>query len=92
MAPHRDTWRHVAPQLQSNGLRCNLLKKILLLKNNLTTIKVGTKIDLRNDPSEIEKLHKKKEKVITYEDGVKFAKKIKAVKYVKKNYFLYKIY
>jgi hypothetical protein len=27
MAPHGDTWRHMATQLQSKGLRCILLKK-----------------------------------------------------------------
>ena len=52
-----------------------------------TYFKVGTKIDLRNDPAEREKLQKKKEKIITYEDGVKFSKKIKAVKYVKKSFY-----
>ena len=43
---------------------------------------VGTKIDLRNDPIEKEKLAKKKEKPVEYEEAVKLAKKLKAYKYV----------
>jgi hypothetical protein len=37
---------------------------------------------LRNDPVEREKLLKKKERPITYEEGVRIAKKIGAFKYV----------
>lgn len=43
---------------------------------------MGTKTDLRNDSNEVEKLAKKKERPITADEGVKCAKKIKAVKYV----------
>ena len=43
---------------------------------------VGTKIDLRNSPEEIERLAKKKERPISYEEGLKVAKQLKAVKYV----------
>ena len=49
---------------------------------NTPFLLVGTKIDLRNDPIEKEKLLIKREKMISYEEGVKVAKKIKAVKYV----------
>ena len=45
-------------------------------------ILVGTKIDLRNNRDEIEKLAKKKEKPVTYEEAARVAKQIKAVKYV----------
>lgn len=45
-------------------------------------LKVGTKIDLREKRDEIEKLAKKKERPITYEEGVRMAKKLKADKYV----------
>lgn len=45
-------------------------------------ILVGTKIDLRNNKDEIEKLLKKKEKPITYEEGSRVARQIKAIKYV----------
>lgn len=49
---------------------------------NTPYILVGTKIDLRNDPMEREKLAKKKERPISYEEGARIAKKIKASKYV----------
>jgi len=45
-------------------------------------ILVGTKTDLRNDPQEIEKLAKKKQKPITTEEGEKVAKQLKAFRYV----------
>lgn len=45
-------------------------------------LKVGTKIDLRNNKDEIEKLAKKKERPISSEEGARWAKKIKADKYV----------
>ncbi|XP_023999463.2 cell division control protein 42 homolog, partial [Salvelinus sp. IW2-2015] len=43
---------------------------------------VGTQIDLRDDPSTIEKLAKNKQKPITLETAEKLAKDLKAVKYV----------
>lgn len=43
---------------------------------------MGTKIDLRNDPQEVEKLAKKKQKPITTEEGEKVAKQLKAFRYV----------
>ncbi|CAF0807247.1 unnamed protein product [Brachionus calyciflorus] len=49
---------------------------------NTPFILVGTKIDLRNNKDEIEKLAKKKERPISYEEGVRNAKKLKADKYV----------
>jgi len=45
-------------------------------------ILVGTKTDLRDDVKEIEKLAKKKERPIKYEQGERIAKKLKATKYV----------
>ena len=45
-------------------------------------ILVGTKIDLRSNRDEVEKLAKKKERPISYEEGARVAKQIKAVKYV----------
>ena len=45
-------------------------------------ILVGTKVDLRNDIAEIEKLAKKKQRPVTREEGEKVAKQIKAIKYV----------
>ncbi|ETE60211.1 Cell division control protein 42-like protein [Ophiophagus hannah] len=43
---------------------------------------VGTQIDLRDDPSTIEKLAKNKQKPITPEAAEKLARDLKAVKYV----------
>lgn len=43
---------------------------------------VGTQIDLREDAATIEKLAKNKQKPVTYEQGEKLAKELKAVKYV----------
>uniref|UniRef100_A0A0M3HS52 Cell division control protein 42 homolog n=1 Tax=Ascaris lumbricoides TaxID=6252 RepID=A0A0M3HS52_ASCLU len=43
---------------------------------------VGTQIDLRDDPSYIEKLAKNKQRPISFELGEKLAKELKAVKYV----------
>lgn len=43
---------------------------------------VGTQMDLRDDPTFIEKLSKNKQKPITYEQGVKLARDLGAVKYV----------
>ncbi len=45
-------------------------------------LKVGTKTDIRNSPKEIEKMAKKKERPVSYEEGARVAKKIKASKYV----------
>ena len=39
-------------------------------------------IDLRDDAATVEKLAKNKQKPITYEQGEKLAKELKAVKYV----------
>ena len=43
---------------------------------------VGTQIDLRDDPSTIEKLAKNKQKPITPETAEKLARDLKDVKYV----------
>lgn len=43
---------------------------------------MGTQIDLRDDAATIEKLAKNKQKPITFEQGEKLAKELKAVKYV----------
>lgn len=43
---------------------------------------VGTQIDLRDDPSYIEKLAKNKQRPISFDVGEKLAKELKAVKYV----------
>ncbi|OQV14777.1 Cdc42-like protein [Hypsibius exemplaris] len=43
---------------------------------------VGTQIDLRNDPSKVEKLAKNRQKPISPEQGEKLAKELQAVKYV----------
>lgn len=43
---------------------------------------VGTQIDLRDDAATIEKLAKNKQKPISFEQGEKLAKELKAVKYV----------
>ena len=45
-------------------------------------ILVGTKIDLRENNEERERLLKKKERPIAYEEGARVAKQLKAVKYV----------
>ncbi len=45
-------------------------------------ILVGTKIDLRKNSQEIERLAKKKEAPITTEEGERVAKQLKALKYV----------
>ena len=43
---------------------------------------MGTQIDLRDDAGTIEKLAKNRQKPITYEQGEKLAKELRAVKYV----------
>jgi cell division control protein 42 len=43
---------------------------------------VGTQLDLREDPSTLERLTRNKQKPITSEQGEKLAKELKAVKYV----------
>lgn len=43
---------------------------------------VGTQVDLRDDPSVVEKLAKNKQKPISLEQGDKLARELKAVKYV----------
>jgi cell division control protein 42 len=43
---------------------------------------VGTQIDLRDDAATIEKLAKNRQRPITFEQGEKMAKDLKAVKYV----------
>lgn len=43
---------------------------------------VGTQVDLRDDATTIEKLAKNKQKPITFEQGEKLARELKAVKYV----------
>ncbi|CAG9558128.1 unnamed protein product [Danaus chrysippus] len=43
---------------------------------------VGTQIDLRDDPGTMEKLAKIKQKPVSFEQGEKLAKELKAVKYV----------
>jgi cell division control protein 42 len=45
-------------------------------------ILVGTKVDLRSSQEEIEKLAKKKERPVTYEEGCRVAKQLRAAKYV----------
>jgi hypothetical protein len=50
------------------------------LKSKCISIQ-GTQIDLRDDPSTIDKLSKNKLKPITYEQGKTYAKKLNAVKY-----------
>ncbi len=45
-------------------------------------ILVGTKIDLRGNADEVERLAKKKERPISYEQGLKVSKELKAAKYV----------
>jgi GTPase SAR1 family protein len=58
---------------------------------NTPFVLVGTKIDLRNDAQEKEKLAKKKERPISYEEGLSVSKKIRAAKYVecKYSFFLF---
>lgn len=43
---------------------------------------VGTQIDLRDENTTLEKLAKNKQKPITFEQGEKLAKELKAVKFV----------
>ena len=43
---------------------------------------VGTQIDLREDPSTMEKLQKSRQKSTSFEQGEKLARDLKAVKYV----------
>ena len=43
---------------------------------------VGTQIDLRNDPSHLEKLARQKQKPIRSEEAAETAKQVGAVKYV----------
>ncbi|MBN3271593.1 CDC42 protein, partial [Polyodon spathula] len=55
---------------------------VLLLMYFSVFLLVGTQIDLRDDPSTIEKLAKNKQKPITPETAEKLARDLKAVKYV----------
>lgn len=43
---------------------------------------VGTQIDLRDDPSAVEKLAKNKQKPISFDSGERLARELKAVRYV----------
>lgn len=43
---------------------------------------MGTQVDLRDETSVIEKLTKNRQKPITFEQGERLAKELKAVKYV----------
>ena len=43
---------------------------------------VGTQVDLRDDASTIEKLAKNKQRPVSFEQGEKLAKELRAVKYV----------
>ena len=43
---------------------------------------VGTKIDLRDDRNTVEKLQKNKQKPITFDQGEKLSRELRAVKYV----------
>ncbi|KAA0707479.1 Cell division control protein 42 -like protein G25K GTP-binding protein [Triplophysa tibetana] len=52
------------------------------VKEKTPFLLVGTQIDLRDDPSTIEKLAKNKQKPITPETAEKLARDLKAVKYV----------
>jgi small GTP-binding protein len=45
-------------------------------------ILVGCKVDLRNDPESLERLSEKKLAAITYDQGLKMQKEIKAVAYI----------
>ncbi|KAL5962328.1 hypothetical protein TSMEX_009941 [Taenia solium] len=49
---------------------------------NTPYLLVGTQIDLRDDTTTLEKLTRNRQKPITYEQGEKLAKEIKAYKYV----------
>lgn len=49
---------------------------------NVPIILVGTKIDMRDDPAQIEKLKKQGLKPVTFEDGDAVRKQIKAEHYV----------
>ena len=43
---------------------------------------VGTQIDLRDDGNTVEKLQKNKQKPITFDQGEKLSRELRAVKYV----------
>jgi cell division control protein 42 len=43
---------------------------------------VGTQLDLRDDPQQLEKMSKNKQKPVQTQDGDKMAKELKAVKYL----------
>jgi len=43
---------------------------------------VGTQLDLRDDPQQLEKMSKNKQKPVQLQDGEKMAKELKAVKYL----------
>ncbi|OWA55091.1 Cdc42-like protein [Hypsibius exemplaris] len=49
---------------------------------NTPFLLVGTQIDVRNDPSTVEKLAKNRQQPISSEQGEKLAKELRAVKYV----------
>ncbi|KAK6199993.1 ras-domain-containing protein [Scheffersomyces amazonensis] len=49
---------------------------------DILTILVGTKVDLRDEPYVLDELAQKSLKPITYEQGVKLAKEVGAIKYL----------
>lgn len=51
-------------------------------KTEVPFILVGTKVDMRNDANEIERLRSQGQSMITTEQGNELAKKLKAVKYM----------
>lgn len=63
------------------NLKEKWIPEILHHCQNTPFLVVGTQIDLRDDPVQIEKLTRFKQKPITFEQGMKLAKEVKAVKY-----------
>lgn len=49
---------------------------------NVPLIVVGTKLDLRNDNSTLEKLKGQGQRPVTHEEGEELARKLKAVKFI----------
>jgi small GTP-binding protein len=49
---------------------------------NVPLIVVGTKLDLRNDPTTLEKLKSQGQRPVTHEEGDELARKLKAVKFI----------
>ncbi|XP_029400034.1 cell division control protein 42 homolog [Mus pahari] len=75
----------VSPDGEFENVKENWMPKITHHCSKTPFLLVGTQIDLRDDPSPIEKFAKNEQKPITPETAEKVARDLKAVKYVERS-------